>query len=147
MARIDLQKDPRPSGRPRWCGPFFQSLLKAQSMSIQYPGYILSDRALPCYMGGRAPTIARTSVVRYIWRRRHRFRASPAFQYRRTVFPGVFCAKISYIAFLRGALYHFLSEGASHTRDVYRRSPPVFSETFHEYFSLWLGTACHGLTE
>lgn len=44
------------------------------------PGEIQFDRTLPCCMGGRAPTIAKTFVLRYTWRRRHRFRASPTFQ-------------------------------------------------------------------
>lgn len=44
------------------------------------PGEIQFDRTLPCCMGGRAPTIARTFVLWYTWRRRHRFRASPTFQ-------------------------------------------------------------------
>lgn len=88
------------------------------------PGEIQFDRTLPCCMGGRTPTIAKTFVLRYTWRRRHRFRASPTFQYRRAVFPGVFlCDFFLYIAFLRGALYHFFSEEASLTRDVDRRGP------------------------
>lgn len=88
------------------------------------PGEIQFDRTLPCCMGGRAPTIAKTFVLSVHLTPPAPIPSIPYISVKAGGLSGFFLCDLSlYIAFLRGALYHFLSEEASLTRNVDRRGP------------------------